>query len=141
MKPSRAMIPGEILCAAYGVAMAYFGGLHHGWLHRTLVERGESVAWLLLLGIPAAALLVVAVREWTAPSIGLVRREKFAKWRGKLVGVQGLCWLYAVYFGITQGSSFIGTLGVIGFLFCTWSYWENRRSGREIRHSSGVLHG
>lgn len=32
MKPSRAMIPGEILCAALGLVLAYFGAAYDGWL-------------------------------------------------------------------------------------------------------------
>lgn len=128
MKPSRAMIPGEILCAALGLVLAYFGAAYDGWLHKVLSERGEEYWWMVLLGGPALIMLVLSTWEWFA---GSTSNAKFAKWRGRMVAGQGLCWLYAVYFGFDGRAELIGSIGAVGFGFCLWSYWENRRVTRE----------
>lgn len=137
MKPSRAMIPGEILCSVIGLELAYFGGIYTGWLHSVLAQRGGNFVWFVTLGVPAAMSLFLGVREmvfwqhWNFP-----HRMATARWRARSILLQGLCWLYAVYFCFGEGIMLIGWLGVSCFAFCVWSYLENRRTCREIRYAT-----
>lgn len=139
MKPSRAMIPGEILCSLVGIVLAYFGGIYDGWLHDVLNRREGAGAWLVMLGIPALAALYLGVREiWYWRHWGSIRQEQSARWRARAVLIQGLCQLYAVYFCFVEGIDLIGSLGVVLFGFCAWSYLENRRTCREIRYATSA---
>lgn len=139
MKPSRAMIPGEILCSLLGCVLAWFGGIESGWLHSVLASRNESVLWLGMLGIPSLVSLVFGIRElFSWPRWGLIKREATAKWRGRAVMGQGLCWLYAIYFGFDHGALLIGWIGIVCFGYCVWSYVENRRTCREIHYATAV---
>ena len=142
MKPSRAMIPGEILCAVFGIVFAWFGWAQMGWLKTVLESRGESVIWMALLGIPAMVTLIFDVREWMLwRRWNLIKREQTARWRGRAVAAQGLCWLYAVYVGYDYGAQLVGTLGIVCFGFCVWAYVENRRTCREIRYATAIAAG
>lgn len=139
MKPSRAMIPGEILCSLLGCVLAWFGGIESGWLHSVLAARNESLIWLVLLGVPCLVSLVLGIREllnW--PTWGLVKREATARWRGRAVLWQGLCWFYAIYFGFDHGALMIGWIGIVCFSYCVWSYLQNRRACREIHYATAV---
>lgn len=139
MKPSRAMIPGEILCSAIGLIMAWFGGMHDGWLHAVLAARGEQWLWMALLGSSSLASMVLCLREYTRwKTWGWVRLEQTARWRGRAVLWQGLCWLHAVYFGYDYGAPLIGSIGSACFAFCVWAYLENRRTCREIRYATAA---
>lgn len=140
MKPSRAMIPGEILCSLHGALLAWFGGVQPGWLHTVLEARGDAVAWLFMLGVPSWVQLFLAVREWIFwRRWGVIAVERSARWRARAIMGQGLCWLYAIYFGFHAGAFLIGWLGLIAFGFCCWSYLENRRSCREIRYATAAI--
>lgn len=139
MKPSRAMIPGEIHCSLIGCVLAWFGGLRPGWLHVVLLSRDEALIWMVLLGVPSLVTLMLGLRElllW--PAWGLIKREATARWRGRAILVQGLCWIYAVYFGFDYGAELIGCIGLTCFAFCAWSYIENRRACREIRNATAI---
>lgn len=141
MKPSRAMIPGEILVSLQGLVLSYFGGVYPGWLNTVLISRHEDLWWLFLLGLPALLSLMVCAREMAQwRNFTLFQRENTAKWRGRAVLVQGLCFLYAVYFGFDHGAPLIGCIGFICFAYCVWAYLENRRTCREIRYSTVVAH-
>ena len=139
MKPSRAMIPGEILVSAIGLVLAVFGGLVPGWLNAVLMARGEAWVWMLLLGSASTACIGLGIREhleWK--SWGLVERERTARLRGRAVLWQGLCWMHAIYFGFDYGAPLIGSIGVVCFSYCVWAYLENRRTCREIRYATAT---
>ena len=139
MKPSRAMIPGELLCSLLGCLLAWFGGVQTGWLNSVLASRNENVLWLLLLGVPALVSMTFGLREmlhW--PKWNLAKREFTARWRGRAVLAQGVCWFYAIYFGFDHGAELIGWIGIICFAYCVWAYLENRRTCREIRYATAV---
>lgn len=139
MKPSRAMIPGEILCSLLGCVLAYFGGFHDGWLHSTLDAKNEAALWLMLLGGPAIISFIACVREWFDwPVWNLLQREASVHWRARAILIQGLCWLYAVYVSFGHEALLLGWISLICFAFCTWAYHENRRTSREIRYSKTV---
>lgn len=139
MKPSNAMIPGEILCSLIGLVLAYFGGIQEGWLNNELVKRHGDTVWLVCLGLPALLTFAGAMRGWLLA--GVWRTEdvnRNARWRARTVLLQGLCWLYAVYFGFDGGPPLIGSVGAVCFVFCAWSYHENRRTCREIRYATAA---
>ena len=139
MKPSRAMIPGEILASAIGLVLAIFGGMVPGWLHAVLTARGEDLVWMILLGSSATASLVLGVREYLYwRRWNLIERERTARLRGRAVLWQGLCWMHAIYFGFDYGAPLIGSIGVVCFAFCVWAYLENRRTCREIRYATAT---
>lgn len=137
MKPSSAMIPGEILCSLIGLVLAYFGGVHDGWLQRELAQRHGEMVWLLALGAPALVALAGGLREWFGSrGWNLFQREANVRWRARAMLAQGLCWLYAVYFGFDGGPPLIGSIGTVCLSFCAWAYHENRRACREIRYAT-----
>lgn len=141
MKPSRAMIPGEILASSLGMVLAAFGGAIPGWLHTVLASRGEDLVWMLLLGTSAMASLVLGVREFLYwKKWNLIERERTARLRSRAVLWQGLCWMHAVYFGFDYGAPLMGSIGVVCFCFCVWAYLENRRTCREIRYATAAAH-
>jgi hypothetical protein len=139
MKPSRAMIPGEILCALFALSLAWSGGLSwpfdHGPLYRILAKGDQNVIWLLLMGTPSSALVVLSVREWIYGQKWNGRTVSIScYWRGKTVALMGISWLYAVYLigQLTVGISGLLVQSVCAAVFCGWSYVENRRVRREI---------
>ena len=115
MKPSRAMIPGEILCALFGLMLAYFGGISDSPIGHIFTARHESILWFLLLGAPALWTLWAGAREWFLGSAwNLAYREISCKQRGRAVLVQGLCWLYAVYVGAHhENGTMLAAFGVV----------------------------
>jgi hypothetical protein len=140
MKPSRGMIPLELLIASLSLCLASIGGL--GWpapsgaLYDLLTLKGQALVWLLLLGGPAAVLFPVSLLEWCSGiHWDVVRLDRSCRVRAALVGIQGLCLLYGVYLPLKSGGSLRGLALVTGILivFCSWSYIENRRVRREIR--------
>lgn len=141
MKPSSAMIPGEIAVCAFGLVLAIFGGLIDGPLHTALLARHSALAWLLLLGAPALLMLWLDLREWRRCSRwDMDARHRSARWRSKCALLQAFCWLFAVYFGFaTDGAALVGFFGLVGGSYCAWSYVENRRVRREISIAAATL--
>ena len=144
MKPSRGMIPMELLIACLSLSFALVGGL--GWpppegpLYGLLVEKGQSVVWLVLLGTPAAVLAGLGAAEWRrGRHWDVVRLDRSCCHRSWLVGIQGLCWLYGLYLPLAApwtNLRGIALISVVMMFFCAWSYVENRRVRREIRRET-----
>lgn len=157
MKPSRAMITGELSWAFVALCYAWAGS---GWwpahergaLYSLLLQRGESPAlWSLLLGVPAIALIVLDLREWSCHKythydprrpvvIGWL--EASAVWRGRFCLALIFGWFYMVK-AIVVGLAALNAalfISIGGCFFAGWFYVENRRVRRQIRKLAGSQH-
>lgn len=139
MKPSRAMIPLELLISTLSLLSAWLGAfawpVKPGALYWLLAEHRENAVWFALLGLPAVALFVVSFREWHGAALGALELDRSCRLRARLVLLQGLSWVYGLKLLIVSGGAMggVGALSIVMLIFCSWSYKENRRVRREIR--------
>lgn len=150
MKPSRAMIPGEISWAFIALAFAWAGSgawpLEPGPLYRMVAKHAHPWIWGALLGAPALVLMWVSAREWRAYCCRRVPRcwslhelEASARRRGRLCLALLAGWLYMLKIagGAIHGTSATAAVAAGGIAFMLWFYVENRRVQREIRVQNG----
>lgn len=147
MKPSRQVIPAEVVVSLFALSYAWLGGIpwpEAASLFRFIARREGlvgNVAWALLLGGPALLLVSVSLREWYCWKRCRwteAEHNLSALWRSRLVLTQLFSWLYMIHLAVVaERRLFLLTLHAsIGAAVCGWSYWENRRVRREIRYSA-----
>jgi hypothetical protein len=148
MKPSRAMISGEITTSLFALGYAWSGGLswpfEHGPLFNLIAHREGwvgNLTWLFLLGAPALGLILVDSIEWFCSSCWtMAKMDQSATLRARLVATQFFSWLYMLHLlMLVHNMSRIPVLAahaVVGAIMCFWAYWENRRVRREIRYAT-----
>jgi hypothetical protein len=153
MKPSRAMIPGEMSWAFIALLYVASALWPDSVLHDRLSAMGivSLALWSCLLGIPALWLMTVSAREWVAhcqackgfaPRWSIFETDHSAMLRGRLCLALLLGWAYMLYV-IASGEVFRGAIistgtSAGGCLFMLWFYKENRRVRREIRNGTAV---
>lgn len=137
------MIPMEMLAASISFLAALVGGLGiplgEGTLHSALAHGGEHLVWLVLLGAPSVALFILAAREWKMPQLkrNAAAVDNSCRWRSRAAGVQALSWIYGLkLLAAANGASWFGVLSAVMVVFLGWSYIENRRVRREIKHQT-----
>lgn len=139
MKPSRAMISGEMSWAFVALAFAWAGVTQGSYLNRLLEQHAEPLLWGVLLAGPALVLMALSVREWIAHSSrrcwGIVELEASARWRGRLCLALIAGWLYMLKIAATfsSGANATSAVALGGVVFMLWFYIQNRRVQREIR--------
>lgn len=153
LRPSRAMISGELSWAAIAFVLGWSGagilGMDGSYLNQVL-EREHWLApalWIIVLGVPAAALFIVSGWEYALSqrqAWPLDRIERWAAMRARLVSALAFSWLYMLYAldATSARPSALRGLGVLGFAFCAWFVIENRRVRRHCRkwrESDGTL--
>lgn len=147
MKPSRAMISGELFVAYVALCYAWAGS--GAWpLHAVPAASAHPMLLALLLGIPALALMAIAATEWVAHDVdqpdSWLERLALRFWRGDLqsADLRGkLCltllagWLYMAKLTLSSspGANASSLIAIGGVAFCLAFYLENRRVQREIR--------
>lgn len=140
-KPSTRMLSGEIVCAAFALAIALVGGLNltldPGPLHRMLLNRSETHLWLFFVGAPALALIVLDVtlllrgERW-----GLEQRYFVICRRSELNFALLLSWCYVLYVFMSQSPFILVPVALqapFGAVACGWAWLENRRVRRSIK--------
>lgn len=148
MKPSRAMIPGEISWAFIALAYAWAGAgawpLQPGSLYYVVSRHAHPALWGLLLGVPALLLMLASAREWAAHfracgdytqrwSVEELHRSAQLRGRLCLALIAGWGYMIKIAAGITSGANATSVVALGGVLFMLWFYIENRRVQREIR--------
>lgn len=148
MKPSRAMITGELSWAWIALGFAWSGSglwpFGDSYLHMMLDKRDLDTLWVLAIGVPAALLMFASAREFIAyrwPPENPMRRwtiiqlEWSAKLRGRLCFALAFSWAYVFYVLVNTSTrpSAILPVAVGGFLFMMLFWIENRRVQRDIR--------
>lgn len=148
MKPSRAMIPGELFAAYVALAYAWAGA--GGWpmtpgpIAHLVAAHANPVLWLALLGAPALLLIGVSGGEWFAHrracadctlrwSFDELARSALVRGRLCLALICGWLYLAKLTLQIPSGASAASLVAAGGVAFCVWFYVENRRVQREIR--------
>jgi hypothetical protein len=153
MKPSRAMIPGEISWAFIALLYVASALWPDSVLHDRLVSMGmvSLMLWTTLLGVPSIWLMFVSSREWVAHCQAckgnaqrwtIFETDRSAMLRGRLCLALLLGWAYMLHV-ILSGDVFKGAIistGISGggCVFMLWFYKENRRVRREIRNGTAV---
>lgn len=148
MKPSRAMISGEISWAWVALAFAWSGSglwpFAESYLHMVLDKRDLDEIWCAAIGIPSTLLMVASTREWIAhrwPSLDPLKRwtiqqlDNSARLRGRMCLALLFSWVYVTYILLRTSSrpSAITPVAIGGALFMLWFWIENRRVQRDIR--------
>lgn len=156
MKPSRAMITGELSWAWVALSFAWSGSglwpFESSYLHVTLDRRGQEWIWSLFVGVPAVALMIASAREWfshcyfalapTMRSWSIFQLDKSASVRGWLCLALAFSWLYVLYVMLTSTGRPNAILPVAlgGLVFMIMFWLENRRVQRDIRkHTASFL--
>lgn len=143
-RPSRAMISGEMSWAAIALVLAWsgsgLGGMAGSYLNHVLAQKHwlEPFLWAAVIGVPAAALLVVSAWEYALSkrhAWALDRVELWARLRGGLDVALAFSWLYMVHVLETMSArpSALRGFGMLGIAFCAWFVIENRRVRRHCR--------
>jgi hypothetical protein len=163
MKPSRAMITGEISWAFVALCFAWSGSglwpMQSTYLHDLLDQRAQDVWWTLFIGVPSLGLFVVSLREYVgsydrrraprarAQRWPLEKLERSAHIRGWLCATLAFSWTYIAYMllKLSARPSAILPVAVGGAVFAIWFLIENRRVQRECRkradvHSAAAAH-
>lgn len=152
MRPSRAMITGEVSWAYIALCFAWAGAggwpLEPTWLYYALLKAGHQVVWPLVMSIPALLLTVTSMREWCAHGVtarrvggwGLVALDQSAKMRARLCLLMVLSWAYMLYMlpAVSEGMNVLEAIAAGGCGITWWFYKENRRVRREIRQQTFV---
>lgn len=148
MKPSRAMITGEISWAWVAIAFAYVGAglppFDESYLHLALDKRGIDWLWALAAGAPGLVLLYFSTREYlvyrfppTDPMLRwtMVEIDHSARVRGRASIALVFSWSYITYASLTTSSrpSVVLPVAIGGAFFSLWFWVENRRVQRDIR--------
>lgn len=154
MKPSRAMIPGELswafLSLCYALAGSGIPPFGAGSLYYALNEHASPELWALLLAVPALVLIWAASREWFAhhrccsgdegacwlPS-QLYHSAKIRGWCC-LWSIPGYGYMLKVLVHDLQRASVLAVIAAGGCVFMWWFYVENRRVRREVRKHGGL---
>lgn len=138
LRSSRQLLSGELIVSLFGLGYALaacFPGPIQGFILRKEGYEG-LYTWVVLMGIPALAMIWVVVREMWFPS-----DSNLACLRGKLILFQGLGWIYSLHILLIIGRPFsiisLHSMTAIGF--CLWSYIDNRRVRREINAARNSL--
>lgn len=160
MKPSRAMIPGEMswafIALIYGWSgSGFLGLLPPGPLHSLVLGVSDPMLWSLVLIVPALALLVLGFREWHAHiKCGEEDKEPWTlaqvqwsvSWRARLCICMVFSWMYLakVIFDAMVAHNRYGISSLIfvafgGVVFMWWFYKENRRVKREVRKNTAGI--
>lgn len=143
MRPSRAMIPMELLAASISILVGLVGMT--GWppgigtLYAALHSYGERYLWFVLLASPAVAMLGFGWLEWFSKELRMSpeRVDRNARRRARASLLQLVSWIYGLkLLADANGAGWIGLLAVIMVVFLGWSYVENRRVQREIRNAT-----
>lgn len=149
MKPSRAMLTGELSWAFVAVCVAWAGsglwpmeGTH---LHSILYTWKYDYLWTGLIGIPALALLWVSAKEHflchNQPNFwDLGKINASASLRGRLCLMLAFTWAYILYVMVNVVAEY-STLTLVslgGVVFCLWFWTENRRVQRDFRKHSAI---
>lgn len=140
-KPSTRMISGEIICAAFALAIALVGGLNltfdPGPLHRMLLNRSETHLWLFFVGTPALTLIMLDIALWLrGESWDLERRYFVVCRRSELNFSLMLSWCYVLYVFLVQEPFILVPVTLqapFGAAACGWAWLENRRVRRTIK--------
>ena len=148
MKPSRGMIPAEVVVSLFALSYAWLGGIawpgEPGALFRLIYAKEGAlgnVVWAFGLGLPAAFLVFFSLHEWWCWQRcrwTVFQHDFSATLRGRLVLCEGLAWAYMLHV-LALSDKKLALLALhagIGVVVCAWSYWENRRVRREIRYAT-----
>lgn len=144
MKPSRAMITGELSWAWVALSFAWAGSglwpFGESYLHAALDKKGLDEVWSVLVGAPAALLMYFSAREWMSQHvIGVswteVQLDMSARLRGSLSLALAFSWFYVIYVMVaTPGRPSPLLLIGMGGAFFMLTFWiENRRVQRDIK--------
>lgn len=155
MKPSRAMITGEISWAFVALCFAWSGSglwpLETSYLYFMLHQQGLAYWWALIIGAPSCALFCVSLLEYVSTHdrrrdpLRLhesrwppTRLERSARLRGRLCAALLLSWVYMAYFMVKLSArpSAILPVAIGGAVFALWFLIENRRVQRECKRRS-----
>lgn len=140
-KPSTRMLSGEIVCAAFALAVALVGGLNltfdPGPLHRMLLNRSETHLWLFFVGTPALALIAIDILLWLrGEQWNLEQRYFVVCRRSELNFLLMLSWYYVLYVFLIQSPFILVPVTLqapFGAAACGWAWLENRRVRRSIK--------
>ena len=148
MKPSRAMIPAEISWAYIALAFAWSGAgfwpFSDSYLNRILEKHEWEWLWLVYMGIPALALMIVSGREHFAHKRGrcntLIDMDASARLRGRLSLALCFSWIYAEYVLVVvqKRPSALLLIAAGGAFFMFYAWVENRRVQRDVRKQTGT---
>jgi hypothetical protein len=152
MKPSRQVIPVEIMVSLFALSYAGYGSIP--WpeatpLFKFIFSREGWIGiftWAIIVGIPPFWLMLVSGREWLfckKHRWGPFEIDASATLRGRLVVTQMASWLYLLHLAFLSPSRkpmLIIIHAMIGAVICAWSYWENRRVRREIKRSTAAYY-
>lgn len=152
MRPSRAMITGELSWAWFALTFAWAGSglwpFHGSYLHRVLDNADMDVVWSFLIGLPAGALMFFSAREWLAhcrqrtsgrPQWTMVQLDHSVRLRGWLCFALAFSWLYVIYIMLLTSPRSPLTMIAAGGVFFMLMFWvENRRVQRDIKKQTSA---
>jgi hypothetical protein len=147
LRPSRAMISGELSWAFVAICFAWAGSslppFGDGYINRVLERHELDEIWPYVTSIPAIVLLMASLaelkwdwrRRWT-PEF-LERSAAVRSWANA-----GLLFSWAYILMMLLKIGFSGVLLMVavgGVAFSGWFVWENRRVQRDYRKQRPTL--
>jgi hypothetical protein len=144
MKPSRAMITGEISWAFIALCFAWGGSgmwpFEASALHARLYDWDYNYLWTAVIGIPALGLMWISGTEYLScqnSAWDFPRINDSAHKRGRLCFALAFVWAYIFYVlnKATTEPAVMSLIALGGAWFCLWFWAENRRVQREYRRN------
>lgn len=127
---SRYLLPLELLLGALSIALAFAGGVFHGYLYRALLARDEVGFWFAPFFLWGTVQMFISGHEWLhlryateKVILDAVSARCFLAFMGVLT------WLGALYVVLFRGLAleimYITLVCPLAIVFHAWSFYEN----------------